>query len=187
MNIVNKKTIDFESRQVIINDIPVPINNNLLSKNFKTQLLDWRKHLLLAIDDVDNKCVLIFDALFIVELWLKLLLIERLPLLSFNHFIEDCGINLDGRSGFSLDMVRHNIGKTLKALINSNLFVTERNVLTYILERCEFLAQEALLQKIDNYSDLKYNYKNDRQFTYDVKVDMNLKVEIRRLLEYANS
>lgn len=84
-------------------------------------------------------------------------------------------------------MIKHNIGKTLKTLIKSNLFDNEKNLLNCVLELCEFLAQEALLIKLDNYSDLKYNYKNDKQFTADIKVDKNLKVEIRRLLEYANN
>lgn len=97
MNLVNKTSINIENQEKILSKIPIPINSNLLLENFKTQLFDWRNHLLLVIDDVDNKSVLIFDALFVVELWLKLIIIEKLSLLSYSHLIEECGIHLDGR------------------------------------------------------------------------------------------
>lgn len=186
MNLVNKNTIDIQDISADKDDIVKPVFDNSLLLNFQTQLVDWKKQLSVGVNEVDNKCVLIFEALFIIELWIKFQIIRKFSLMSFDHRIENCELRLYGHNCFSLDKVNHNIGQTLQALINCSAFKEERNILKLVLEHCDIISQEAHLPSLDKYSDLKYNYKIDKQFVTDVMVDTNLKGEIKKLIAYAN-
>jgi len=185
MNFVNSKGIIVQETDRTITFNLVEGTNDILVFTFQVQFSDWKQSLLNTIETIDNKCILVFQSFFIIELWLKLNLIKKLVLLDYEQKIENSDIRLNGDNDFELSKVGHRIEQTLKALIKAGSFKDERYLLTLILEQCKIIGQEAEVQELDKYEHLKYNHNGKIQLLANNKANNQLKNEIRKLIDYA--
>ncbi|MGE5456347.1 MAG: hypothetical protein ACM3O4_04525 [Ignavibacteriales bacterium] len=188
--IKNKKEIlEIENNvEEMPKNIIINYNSNELYNNFKTQLNGWIESLDCALNSINNKSILIYQTMVIIEILIKTRIIKMFNITSYNDRRNDIDFRITlGESYFCLNQIKHNVKIVLEKLLdeNTNISRLDKIYFSKINDYCEQIFFDISTLDINNYPDLRYNHNKDRIILVDNNVSKGLKDLIKEVINYA--
>lgn len=166
-----------------------PNNRSIaLYNNFYNQLNGWIKSLECILNTTNNRSILIYQTMVVIEILVKTRIIKMFNIANYNERRNDVDFRVaSGDNWFSLNQMRHNIKIVLERLLeeNSNISKLDKAYFLKIKDFCERLFIDINAIDINNYPDLRYNHNRDKVILEENNVNDELRNLIKEVIDYA--
>lgn len=172
----------------IINNIETNHSSIALYNNFYNQLNGWIKSLECILNTTNNRSILIYQTMVVIEILVKTRMIKMFNIAKYNDRRNDVDFRIaSGDNWFSLNQMRHNIKIVLERLLeeNSNISKLDKAYFLKIKDFCERLFIDINAIDINNYPDLRYNHNRDKVILEENSINDELKNLIKEVINYA--
>lgn len=174
--------------EIISKNVEECYNTNALYNNFYNQLNGWIKSLECILNSTNNRSILIYQTMVVIEILIKTRIIKIFKIVNYNDRRDDIDFRIaSGDNCFSLNQMKHNIKIVLERLLeeNSNISKLDKAYFLIIKDFCERIFMDINTVDINHYPDLRYNHNKDNIILVDNDVSDELRNLIKEVIDYA--
>lgn len=161
-------------------------NENLLYEVLKNQYNDWKNITMIALEQSNNKSILLYFMFVTVEIYIKAELTRNFNIISYDQCVPNFFFNNPNQQ-FQLSQLKHKV-KMMLGYVNNNknnpMFVD----LKYLIEIRRELEKLKVDKIINNdYTDLRYNCDSETNFLFPKEANIisnEEKEKIKEVLKY---
>lgn len=171
----------------ITKNLEIFYNSNVLYNNFYNQLNGWIKSLE-CILNTNNKSILIYQTMVVIEMLVKTRMIKIFNISNYNDRRNDIEFRItSGDNWFSLNQMKHNIKAVLERLLeeNCNISKLDKTYFLKINDFCERLFIDIDGADINYYPDLRYNHNKVRVILSENNANEEHRNLIKEVIDYA--
>ena len=161
-------------------------NENPLYEVLKNQYSDWKNITMIALEQSNNKSILLYFMFVTVEIYIKAELTRNFNIISYDQCVPNFFFNSSNQQ-FQLSQLRHKV-KMMLGHVNNNknnpMFVDLKNLIE-IRRELEKLKVDKIIN--NDYTDLRYNCDSETNFLFPKEANIisnEEKEKVKEVLKY---
>lgn len=161
-------------------------NENLLYEVLKNQYNDWKNITMIALEQSNNKSILLYFMFVTVEIYIKAELTRNFNIISYDQCVPNFFFNNPNQQ-FQLSQLKHKVKMMLGYVNNNknNLMFVDLKYLIEIRRELEKLKVDKIIN--NDYTDLRYNCDSETNFLFPKEANIisnEEKEKIKEVLKY---
>lgn len=161
-------------------------NENFLYEVLKNQYNDWKNITMMALEQSNNKSILLYFMFVTVEIYIKAELTRNFNIISYDQCVPNFFFNNPNQQ-FQLSQLKHKV-KMMLGHVNNNknnpMFVDLKSLIE-IRRELEKLKVDKIIN--NDYTDLRYNCDSETNFLFPKEANIisnEEKEKIKEVLKY---